>query len=105
MHQDVLDGALKVYLQKSNPQVNISMQSVSDVTDINSLTLSPIFPAMGQEPVGDVILSFAVSNSKVALIPDFVSVTANVVGKVFFQDNLYMSEVPGKSSPIQVSLV
>ena len=85
VHQDVLDTALKVYLEKNSPSVNISMQSVSGVADINSLTLSPIFPAMASQPVGDVILGFTTSSSKVTFIPDFVSVSANAVANVYFQ--------------------
>lgn len=85
VHQDVLDNALKVYLQKNNPNINISMQSVTDVADINSLTLSPILLAMAQQPVSDVIMAFNISNSKVTFVPDFASLTANVVGTIFFQ--------------------
>jgi hypothetical protein len=49
VHQDVLDNALKVLLQKNPVNYNISMSSVSGVAQIDSLTLSPVFPAMATE--------------------------------------------------------
>ncbi len=78
------------------------MGSVSGVADINSLTLSPIFPAMATEPIQDVILGISVSSSKVSFIPDFASVTANMIGNIFFKDSYYLNPTTGIILIIQV---
>ena len=97
VHEDVLDSCLKVYLQKNSAFHNISMSSITDIADINSLTLSPIFPAMASEVPQDVILNFLINSSKVSFIPGFASVTANMVGNVYFKDSLYMNPTTGRT--------
>lgn len=73
------------------------MSTVSGVADINSLTLSPVFPAMATEPAQEVIFSFTIVSPKVSLIPNFASVSSNVVANIYFKDAVYCNPMLGNS--------
>lgn len=72
------------------------MSSISGIAQIDSLTLSPLFPDMAIEKSEDVILGLTASNSKVTLIPNFVSLSANAVGNIYFQNKRYCQPATSK---------